>query len=81
MKKFVVSLSYSLDVVPPLHQQQIAQIHQQYLFRPITALSKTNKDDLQVQEELALIGRVIVQASEKGVEMLRGLGYKVQLQK
>lgn len=81
MKKFVVSLSYSLDVVPPLHSQQIDQIHQQYLFRPITALSKSNKDDLKVQEELSMIGRVIVQASEKGAGMLRGLGYKVRQQK
>lgn len=81
MKTYVVELGFPTDFYPPLTNNQLVALYEQQIFIPLRARSQELGNDLIIREELNLIGRVIVEASEKAAKTLRELGFRLQIKK
>lgn len=81
MKTYVVESGFTTDFYPPLNRDQVTSLYEQYLFRPLRARAQESEGELVIKEELNLIGRVIVEASEKSAKALRSLGFHLQVKK
>jgi len=81
MKTYVVESGFPTNFYPPLTKDQLADLYDQHLFRPLREKAKESGGELVITEELNLIGRVIVEASEKAAKTLRSLGFRLQIKK
>ena len=81
MNTYIVTSGFEVNFYPPLIKEMLGDLYDQYLFRPLRTQEKLMEGELVVKEELALIGRAIVQASEKSAKTLRALGFNLQIKK
>jgi hypothetical protein len=81
MKTYVIENGYSVDFYPPLTRDQKVELWTKHLFEPIRVRAKESNGELVVKEELTIIGRSIIEASEKAAKDLRSLGYHLQIKK
>jgi hypothetical protein len=78
MKTYVIQLGFEMDFCPPLTAEQHTQLVEEYLFLPIRKLVG---QELVIVEELNLIDRVVVKASDTTAKTLRQLGHHLQIKK
>lgn len=81
MKTYVVESGFDVDFYPPLTKEQETDLYDQHLFRPLRDRAKSSNGELVIKEELNMIGRVIIEASEMVAKNLRSLGFHLQIKK
>ncbi len=81
MKTYVIDTGYSVDFYPPLTRNQKIELWTKHLFEPLRERAKASNGELVVKEELTIIGRSIIEASEQAAKDLRSLGYHLQIKK
>lgn len=81
MKTYVVECSFANDFYPPLTKERLSDMYNKNFFQPIRDQANALGKELIIKEELNLIGRVIVYASEKAAKTLRQIGFKVLVKK
>jgi len=81
MKKYVVEFGAPISFYPPLTKDQTSDLYEQYVFRPVRDQAKKLGNELFIQEELQLIGKIIIEASEGAAKTLRQLGFHLLLKR
>lgn len=81
MKTYIAQLEYQADFYPPLTIEQKITLYNEHLFVPLKAQAEASEGELVIKEELNLIGRAIIDATEKAAKNLRSLGFHLQLKK
>jgi len=81
MNTYIVTSGFEVNFYPPLTKDQLGDLYEQHLFHPLRVQEKSMVGELVIKEELAVIGKVIVQASEKSAKTLRALGFNLQIKK
>jgi hypothetical protein len=81
MKTYVVECGFAKDFTPPLTKDQLSDMYSKNFFQPIRDQANELGKELVIKEELNLIGRAIVYASEKAAKTLRQIGFKVLVKK
>ena len=81
MKTYIAQLEYQADFYPPLTRDQKTALYQENLFVPLKAQAEASEGELIIKEELSLIGRAIISATERAAKTLRSIGFHIQLKK
>ena len=81
MKTYIAQLEFQADFYPPLTRDQKTNLYKENLFLPLKAQAEASEGDIVIKEELNLIGRAIIEASDKSAKTLRSLGFHLQLKK
>ena len=81
MKTYVVDPGFPTNFYPPLTKDQMTDLYDQHLFLPLRTRAKESEGELVIKEEINLIGKVIIEASEKSAKTLRALGFHLQIKK
>ena len=81
MKTYIAQLEFQADFYPPLTRDQKTALYIEHLFVPLKAQAEASEGDIVIKEELNLIGRAIIEASDKSAKTLRSLGFHLQLKK
>jgi hypothetical protein len=82
MKTYVITNEAPIaNMYPPLNRQQKSAIYEQYLFAPLREKAKLSNNQLLIKDELDLVGKAIIQASEEIVRELRLTGFRLQVKK
>src|SRR5271154_1832622 len=81
MKTYIAQLEFPTDFYPPLTKEQTIDLYDQHLFRPLRDHAFTSEGEILIKEELHLIGRAVIEATEKSAKTLRNLGFHLQLKK
>jgi hypothetical protein len=81
MKTYVIEPGYTVDFYPPLTRDEKVGIWTEFLFVPLRARAAESNGELVVKEELTIIGRAIIDASEEAAKSLRLLGFHLIIKK
>jgi hypothetical protein len=81
MKTYVVQSGFETNFYPPLTKDQLSALYEENVFRPVRAQAEKLGKELVIKEELNIVGRIIIEASEDAAKILRQLGFKLQLKK
>lgn len=81
MKTYVVQSGFETNFYPPLTKEQLSSLYEENVFTPVRVQAEKLGKELVIKEELDIVGRVIIEASEGAAKTLRQLGLKLQLKK
>jgi hypothetical protein len=77
MKRYVIELGFETNFYPPLNREQKIELWTKYLFAPLKETVKKSEGNLRIEEELTIIGKMIIEASEEVAKTLRKSGFKL----
>lgn len=81
MKTYVVESESEFYFYPPLSADEKKAIYEEHVFQPLRSRAASSSGELVVREELKIIGRAIVDASEEAARNLRLLGFHLIVKK
>jgi hypothetical protein len=81
MKTYVIESSFKFMFYPPLTQDEKKGLYEEFVYHPLRDQANSSNGELVIKEELPLIGRAIIDASEKAAHNLRLLGYYLTIKK
>ena len=77
MKRYLVQLGYETKIYPPLNRTQQIDLWTKYLFAPVKKFADESNGEVRIEEELTIIGKSIIEASEDAAKTLRKSGFKL----
>ncbi len=77
MKRYAIELGFETNFYPPLNREQKIELWTKYLFVPLREAVKKSEGNLRIEEELTIIGKMIIEASEDVAKTLRKSGFKL----
>lgn len=77
MKRYVIELGFETNFYPPLDRTQKIELWTKYLYVPLRSVVAKSEGNLRIEEELTIIGKAIIEASEDSAKTLRKSGFKL----
>lgn len=81
MKTYVIESDSEFYFYPPLTGDEKKAIYEEHVFQPLRSRAASSNGELVIREELKIIGRAIIDASEEAAKNLRLLGFHLILKK
>jgi hypothetical protein len=81
MKIYIIKQDFEMTFYPALTKVELYSMYEKYLFEPLRNKAKEIGNELIIKEELPLIGKAVIEASDKVAKALRARGYHLQTKK
>lgn len=81
MKTYVIESGSEFYFYPPLTREEKVAIFEEFVYQPLRIRAKSSNGELVIREELTIIGRAIIDATDEAAKNLRLLGFHLILKK